>query len=43
VLGQCPSLAHLNLGYNQIGPDGAESLAEMLAQCTAGSPRPQLQ
>ncbi len=25
VLGQCPSLTHLNLSGNGIGPDGAES------------------
>jgi len=35
VLPQCPALAHLNLEYNEIGPDGAESLAEVLVQCTA--------
>jgi hypothetical protein len=26
VLGQCAALAHLNLGYNQIGPAGARRL-----------------
>jgi Ran GTPase-activating protein (RanGAP) involved in mRNA processing and transport len=35
VLGQCTALAHLNLGDNQIGPAGAESLAGVLGQCTA--------
>jgi Ran GTPase-activating protein (RanGAP) involved in mRNA processing and transport len=35
VLPQCPALAHLDLGYNQIGDDGAESIAGVLAQCTA--------
>jgi hypothetical protein len=35
VLGHCAALAHLNLGCNGIGPDGAESLAGMLGQCAA--------
>jgi len=30
VLGQCASLAHLDLSNNQIGPDGAESFAGVL-------------
>jgi Ran GTPase-activating protein (RanGAP) involved in mRNA processing and transport len=35
VLAQCVALAHLDLGFNQIGSGGAESLARVLAQCTA--------
>jgi len=35
VLGQCASLAHLNLSYNEIGDGGAESFAGVLTQCTA--------
>ena len=33
VLGQCPSLAHLNLGENGIGAEGAGRLAAVLGQC----------
>jgi hypothetical protein len=36
VLGQCPALAHLDLGGNPtFGAAGAESLARVLAQCLA--------
>jgi hypothetical protein len=35
VLGQCTSLAHLNLRANQIGDAGAERVAGVLAQCRA--------
>ena len=35
VLAQCRALVHLNLRENDIGPDGAESLAGVLGQCTA--------
>jgi hypothetical protein len=35
VLVQCPALVHLDLSYNQIGPDGAESLARVLVHCPA--------
>jgi hypothetical protein len=34
-LGQCASLAHLDLSYNQIGNAGAGSLARVLEQCAA--------
>ena len=34
VLGQCPSLTHLDIGCNQFGPTGAESFAGVLAKCT---------
>ena len=33
MLAQCAALTHLNLYYNDIGPDGAESLAGVLVQC----------
>jgi len=33
VLPQCKALAHLNLWGNQIGPNGAKSLAGVLPQC----------
>jgi hypothetical protein len=33
VLAQCPALAHLDLGYNQIGNEGAGSIAGVLSQC----------
>ena len=33
VLGQCPSLAHLDLGFNSIGDEGAGRLAVALGQC----------
>jgi Ran GTPase-activating protein (RanGAP) involved in mRNA processing and transport len=35
VLAQCPSLTHLHLMGNDIGPAGAKSLAGVLAQCAA--------
>ena len=35
VLGQCPSLATLNLGCNHIGDEGARSLARVLGQCSS--------
>jgi hypothetical protein len=35
MMGQCTSLAHLDLNFNQIEKDGAESLAGVLAQCPA--------
>jgi hypothetical protein len=35
VLAQCPALALLDLGENNIGPDGPETLAGVLGQCTA--------
>ena len=35
VLGQCAALAHLDLGNNEIGDAGTESLAGVLGQCTA--------
>ena len=35
VLGQCPSLAHLNLGGNFIGDEGAGRLAAVLGQCSS--------
>ena len=33
VLGQCASLAHLNLAGNEIGAEGAGRLAAVLGQC----------
>jgi len=33
VLGQCPSLAYLRLGLNDIGAEGAGRLAAVLGQC----------
>jgi hypothetical protein len=35
VLAQCPALAHLNLGENQLRTGGAENLAGELPQCRA--------
>ena len=35
VLGQCSSLATLDLGYNNIGAEGAGSLAGVLGQCSS--------
>ena len=35
MLGQCSSLATLNLGENDIGAEGAGSLAGVLGQCSA--------
>ena len=35
VLGQCASLAHLNLRANGIGDEGAGRLAAVLGQCTS--------
>ncbi len=35
VLTQCPALVLLDLGINQIGASGSESLAGVLAQCPA--------
>jgi hypothetical protein len=35
VLAQCRALVHLDLSFNRIGADGAESLAGVLAQCAA--------
>ena len=35
MLGQCASLAHLNLGYNGIGAEGARRLAAVLGQCAS--------
>jgi hypothetical protein len=35
VLAQCSALVHLDLSENQLGPDGAESLAGVLGQCPA--------
>ena len=35
MLGQCPSLATLNLGCNHIGDEGARSLARVLGQCSS--------
>ena len=33
ALGQCPSLAHLDLSYNDIDDEGAGRLAAALGQC----------
>lgn len=33
MLGQCPSLAHLNSGGNSLGAEGAGVLAAELGQC----------
>ena len=33
VLGQCRSIAHLDLSYNGIGAEGAGLLAVVLGQC----------
>ena len=33
VLGQCASLAHLDLGYNEIGDEGAGRLAAVAKRC----------
>ena len=38
MLGQCSSLAVLNLGYNRIGAEGAGRLAGVLGQCCAEAP-----
>ena len=35
MLGQCASLAHLELGYNRIGDEGAGRLAAVLGQCAS--------
>ena len=35
VLAQCASLAHLSLGYNEIGTEGAGGLAAVLGQCAS--------
>ena len=35
VLGQCASLAHLDLGDNVIGDEGAGRLAAVLGQCAS--------
>jgi len=35
VLGQCSSLATLDLGYNYIGDEGAGRLAGVLGQCSS--------
>ena len=35
VLGQCASLAHLDLRYNWIGAEGAGRLAAVLGQCAS--------
>ena len=35
VLGQCTSLAHLNLGWNEIGDEGAGRLTAVLGQCAS--------
>jgi len=35
VLGQCASLAHLDLCYNRIGDEGAGRLAAVLGQCAS--------
>ena len=35
VLGQCASLAHLDLGGNEIGAEGAGRLAAVLGQCAS--------
>ena len=35
VLGQCASLAHLNLVDNEIGDEGARRLAAVLGQCAS--------
>ena len=35
VLGQCASLAHLDLGWNEIGAEGAGRLAAVLGQCAS--------
>ena len=35
MLGQCASLAHLDLGDNEIGAEGAERLAAVLGQCAS--------
>ena len=35
VLGQCASLAHLNLRGNRIGAEGAGRLAVVLGQCAS--------
>jgi len=35
VLGQCASLAHLDLGWNGIGDEGAGRLAAVLGQCAS--------
>jgi hypothetical protein len=35
VLGQCSSLTTLQLAYNDIGAEGARSLAGMLGQCSS--------
>ena len=35
VLGQCASLAHLNLGPNEIGAEGAGRLAAVLGHCAS--------
>jgi hypothetical protein len=43
VLGQCPALAHLNLGANVLGDAGAERYGSAGAVHSAGSSRSQLQ
>ena len=35
MLGQCASLAHLDLSVNEIGAEGAERLEAVLGQCTS--------
>ena len=35
MLGQCASLAHLDLGWNEIGAEGAGRLAAVLGQCAS--------
>ncbi len=35
MLGQCQELVHVNLSGNDVGPDGAVSLAGVLPQCPA--------